>query len=182
MLLTFGTLWENSAGNALMIVFLFWQKTGVDISWKLSPEETIFMKCQPVFTAGDNWNVKSCFLILTENRRWHFMKIVSWGDNFHEMSACFYSRRQLECWILFSYFDRKQALTFHENCLLRRQFSWNVSLFLQQETNGMLNPVFWIKYELHCLLKVYPDCSALMTVHCSELESSKHKSASLLDI
>ena len=43
----FTTLWANSAAHTLMIFFLFFsEKTGSDISCKLSPEETICMKCQ----------------------------------------------------------------------------------------------------------------------------------------
>ena len=38
----------------------------------------------------------------------------------------------LKCWY-FSYFPRKQDLTFHENCLHWRQFAWNVkSCFLEK--------------------------------------------------
>ena len=43
------TLWANSADDKLMIIFLFSQKTGFDISCKLSPMETICMKCQILF-------------------------------------------------------------------------------------------------------------------------------------
>ena len=46
-----GVYWvKNSAENVLLLLFYFSQKTGFDISCKLSPNETICMKCQkPVF-------------------------------------------------------------------------------------------------------------------------------------
>ena len=47
----------------------------------------------------------------------HFSLMLSMlGKNF--------SRKHLE--YFFFFFPRKQALTFHASCLLRRQFAWNV--------------------------------------------------------
>ena len=43
-------VWANSADNKLMIFFIFSQKIGFDISGKLSPRETICMKCQSLFS------------------------------------------------------------------------------------------------------------------------------------
>ena len=55
-------LWANSATNKLMIFFLFFsQKIGFDISSKLSPKETICMKCQSL-RKQYAWNVKAFFL------------------------------------------------------------------------------------------------------------------------
>ena len=51
-ILTFTTFWANSADNILMNFFLFFQKTGFDISCKLSPMETICMKCQILIFLG----------------------------------------------------------------------------------------------------------------------------------
>ena len=47
--LTFATPLANSADDRLMIFFLFSQKTGFDISCKLSPVEAICLKCQNLF-------------------------------------------------------------------------------------------------------------------------------------
>ena len=33
--------------------------------------------------------VSSFFLLFPENRLWHFMQSVSWGDTLHEMSKSF---------------------------------------------------------------------------------------------
>ena len=48
---TVTTLWANSADDKLMIFFFFFffQKIGFDTSCKLSPKETICMKCQSYF-------------------------------------------------------------------------------------------------------------------------------------
>ena len=48
--LTFTTLWANSADDKLVIFFLFCQKTGFYISCKLSPMETICIKCLILFS------------------------------------------------------------------------------------------------------------------------------------
>ena len=51
MCLTLTTLLANSADNKLMIFFSYFsQQTGFDISWKLSPMETISMKFQILFS------------------------------------------------------------------------------------------------------------------------------------
>ena len=53
-ILIFTTLWAKSADDKLMIFFLtFFQKTAFDISCKLSPMETICMKCQILFLANN---------------------------------------------------------------------------------------------------------------------------------
>ena len=45
--LTLTTLWTNSADDKLVIIFLFFpENTGFDILCKLSPLETICIKCQ----------------------------------------------------------------------------------------------------------------------------------------
>ena len=75
--LTLSMLWANSA-NGKLTVCLFYQTTGFafhanclqsgfDISCKLSPLERICMKSQILF----KWD-------------WHFMQIVSIGENLHE--------------------------------------------------------------------------------------------------
>ena len=46
------TLWANSADDKLVFSY-FSQKTGFDISCKLSPQETICMKCQILFFGGE---------------------------------------------------------------------------------------------------------------------------------
>ena len=52
--LTFTTLWADSADDKLMTFSYFSQKTGFDIAYKLSPMETIYVKCQNLFSIGDN--------------------------------------------------------------------------------------------------------------------------------
>ena len=56
------------------------------------------------FSADDN--IEICFLFFSENRIWHFMQIVSSGDNLHEMSNPFFFCEKWEkyhqfvvCWI-----------------------------------------------------------------------------------
>ena len=46
------TLWANSAVDKFMVFFYYYfsEKTGFDISFKLSPVETIYMKCQILFS------------------------------------------------------------------------------------------------------------------------------------
>ena len=52
--------------------------------------------------------------------------------------------------MIFSYFfSRKQTSTFHANCLIRRQFAWNVSQFSGKNKKAIS------KY-LYCLLKFLP--------------------------
>ena len=67
--LTFTTLWVNSADNKLMI-FCFPPppplpppRTGFDISCKLSPVETIYMKCQNLFSGKNKKNISVCCLL-----------------------------------------------------------------------------------------------------------------------
>ena len=56
--LTFTTLWANAADNKLIIVSLFSRKIGFDFSCKLSPKETICMKCQTHFLGKIRKNIK----------------------------------------------------------------------------------------------------------------------------
>ena len=55
--LTLTTLWADSADDKLMIIFLFFKKTGYDISCKLSPVETICIKCQNLFSKKNKKNI-----------------------------------------------------------------------------------------------------------------------------
>ena len=50
LFLALSTLWANSADDAMKIFFLFSLKIGFGISCKLSPMETICMKCQTLFS------------------------------------------------------------------------------------------------------------------------------------
>ena len=60
--LMLSTLWAISTDNILMVLFyIFFQKTEFDIPCKLSPVETICMKCQ--------------ILLAGENRKWRLLKI-----------------------------------------------------------------------------------------------------------
>ena len=116
--LTFTTLLVNLADDKLVMFFLFCpQKTGFDISCKLFPLETICMKWQISFSG--------------KNRIWHFMQIVSTGDNLHEMAnllfwekweKIFQHRQQIGD--IFLILPRKQDLTFYANCFHRK---WQIS-------------------------------------------------------
>ena len=68
---------------------------------------------------------------------------------YHSLDS--FSRRQIDD--IFLIFPRKQDFTFHANCLLRRQFAWNVkSCFLGKIRKIFQNVVCW---------KFYPECWAL---------------------
>ena len=59
-----------------------------------------------------------------------------------------FSRQQIDD--IFLIFPRKHDLTLHANCLLRRQFAWNViSCFLEKIRKMFQNVVCW---------KFYPEC------------------------
>ena len=55
-LLIFTILWANSADNELIFSY-FSQTTGFHISCKLSPLETICIKCQILFSAKNKKNI-----------------------------------------------------------------------------------------------------------------------------
>ena len=57
------SLWANSADDKLMMFSYFSQKTGSDISCKLSPLETICMKCQNQFSGKNKKNISICHLL-----------------------------------------------------------------------------------------------------------------------
>ena len=60
------TLWANSEDNKLGIYFSYFaQKTGFDISYKLSPLETVCIKCQILFS-GKNKKKKNFKMLLAE--------------------------------------------------------------------------------------------------------------------
>ena len=59
----FTTLWVNSAGDKLIYFSYFSQKTGSDISCKLSPMETTCMKCQSLFSGQNKKNISKCRLL-----------------------------------------------------------------------------------------------------------------------
>ena len=61
--LTFTTIWANSADNKLVIFSYFSQKTRSDISCKLSPLEIICMKCQNLFWRKLRKNISLCHLL-----------------------------------------------------------------------------------------------------------------------
>ena len=59
-LFTFTTPWADSVDEKLAV---FSQKIGNDITDKLSPEETICMKCQPISRKKNTKNVSTCRLL-----------------------------------------------------------------------------------------------------------------------
>ena len=61
------------------------------------------------------------------------MQIVWTGVNMHECQTLFLGKRKYLKMKYFSYFPRKQVLTFRADFLRYRQFTWNVkSRFLQK--------------------------------------------------
>ena len=60
--LTLSTLWANSADNKFTFSYIS-QKTGFDISCKLSPNKIIYKKCQILFSGKNNKNVSNCHLL-----------------------------------------------------------------------------------------------------------------------
>ena len=77
---------------------------------------------------------------------YHPVIILIWLNLYHSLGI--FSRRQTDD--IFLIFPRKQDLTFHANCLLRRQFAWNVkSCFLGKIRKIFQNVVCW---------NFYPEC------------------------
>ena len=62
--LTITTLWAFSADDKLIMVYFsyFYKKIGFDISCKLSPYETICMKCI-LFSVKNKKNISKCHLL-----------------------------------------------------------------------------------------------------------------------
>ena len=50
-------LGKNYSRKHFEIFFLFYTKVGFDILWKLSPKETICMKCQSIFSEENKKNI-----------------------------------------------------------------------------------------------------------------------------
>ena len=70
------TLWAYLADNKLMIFSFFSQKIGFDISCKLSPEETICMKCQSLYTVKIETNISKCRLLIFFLPRMQSVRLV----------------------------------------------------------------------------------------------------------
>ena len=90
---------------------------------------------------------------IPENRQQAYCELHSFHlflfNLYHSLGI--FSRRQTGD--IFLIFPRKQDLTLHANCLLRRQFAWNVkSCFLGKIRKIFQNVVCW---------KFYPECYAL---------------------
>ena len=87
-------------------------------------------------------HISSPFLRIIPSRQ----KLLRNVNLYHSLGI--FSRRQND--VIFLIFPRKQDLTFHANCLLRRQFAWNVkSCFLGKIRKIFQNVVCW---------KFYPEC------------------------
>ena len=61
--LAFTILWVNSFDDRLMIIFRFTQKTGFDISCKLSLLEIVCMNCQNLFSKKNKKTILVCCLL-----------------------------------------------------------------------------------------------------------------------
>ena len=70
-ILTFSMLLADSADDKLMTFFLILcVKIGFDILCKLSPKETICMKCQILFSRKNKKNISKCHLLLFVPSMW----------------------------------------------------------------------------------------------------------------
>ena len=122
----------------------------LDISCESSARQTIHMKCRALF---ESLKKKSSAAVVINN--WSVMHVfveVNWCirsapfNLYHSLGI--FCRRQIDDSFLI--FPRKQDLTFHTNCLLRRQFARNVqSCFLRKIRKVFQNVVCW---------KFYPKC------------------------
>ena len=62
MILTFSMLQATEADVKVGYFSLLFLETELDISFKLSPQETIWMKCQTLFSSEYNKNIRRCRL------------------------------------------------------------------------------------------------------------------------
>ena len=79
--LAFTTLLANSADDKFVTVFLFFKKTGFDILCKLSPMETVCMKCQLLFSGKKRKIISICRLqkILPRNLSISLIHFLNFG-------------------------------------------------------------------------------------------------------
>ena len=57
-----------------------------DITSSLPYDEAYFLTFTTLWALSADDKLMIFFLFFPVNRIWHFMQIVSWGDNLHEMS------------------------------------------------------------------------------------------------
>ena len=123
MLSTLGNIFSRRHTETFFLSF-FSQKTGFDISWKLSPRRQFA------------WNIKSCFMgkirksIIT-------LSSAEWAQRVVKVnSVCFrFNRQQYAttiCDIFLIFSPRKRALIFH-----------TIVSFLWRHFHEILKPVFW---------------------------------------
>ena len=87
-----------------------------------------------------------CVSVVRQEKYQYFLVEKMCLNLYHSLGI--FSRRQIDD--IFLIFPRKQDLTFHANCLLRRQFAWNVkSCFLGKIRKIFQNVVCWNFY-LEC--------------------------------
>ena len=133
--ITLNTLGKNFSRPHFEIFFLiFFQKIGFDTSCKLSPYETVCMKCQSLFSGKNKKNI-----INLSTAEFAQRMVIAVKPSVSAIStACLvmfskpgknFSRKQFKIHIFSSIFARKQDLAFHANCLPRRQFAWNVHAY-----------------------------------------------------
>ena len=135
-------------------------ESGFDISCKLSPLFSAMRKVRIIFQNVVCWKLYSECSALAHKRYFCRMRCLieffTVCRNVNTMTVVInlyhslgiFSRRQND--VIFLIFPRKQDLTFHANCLLRRQFAWNVkSCFLGKIRKIFQNVVCW---------KFFPEC------------------------
>ena len=81
------TLWAKSADDRLLIFLLFFHKTEIDISCKLSPVETICMKCRILFSEENKKTKWTCRLLKllprvqsvnTPSQHYNYLMLFDW--------------------------------------------------------------------------------------------------------
>ena len=114
-LLTFTTLWANSADDKMVVYSYFSEETGFDILCKLSPMETICMDlCYgPVNPMGSCrarpvWNVEYCFLRKTRKKNQNFVS----SKFYPECLALMRSREREEKQIVLSGYNSSMCIHF----------------------------------------------------------------------
>ena len=99
----FDSLWKPVVGTSLTTYMFSWNNKKDQVQTGSLTFTTLW-----AFSADDKMML--FFLFFPENRIWHFMQIVSLGDNLHEMSNPVFWEKEticMKCQILFSGKNKK---------------------------------------------------------------------------
>ena len=104
-------------------------------------------------------NKLTFFLFFPENKLWHFMQIVSWGDNLHEMSKAYFlgkkkkkkeKKIQNVCW---SYFPSMLSIMMHTSKTVSLNHNRSCHLVIKNTCRYIFVCILFLhKYELWDLL------------------------------